>query len=364
MQRLAYTLTILLALTLALPARAAVTISELISWDTADGGVGAFKITAHTIEDERAWITFSGSGKTQLVRVDGLDGTQVRTQLISAAQWSSMGGGTVLNGTYGMGIVGDDVQFASTATPDQLWRVDKNTGAGYVYVDNATILAALGAFVFQVGDANGIQPSTGNHAFYDQVSDTILLATGSNQVQVRVTASELTNAFGNSQVSSGMAYDSNGNLYWGNYLSDALCRRSATGALEIILGPDDFVPVTGTNDASFGDIQMLPDGWFYFMERRSGSILRFNPDAPDPAATLETYITEGELTNSVCGTENLGCFSSYHGYLTWNNTNNDTGTNGVYIAVPEPAAALALAIAAVVRARGTGFRKKSVTVNR
>ncbi|MCX7001716.1 MAG: hypothetical protein NTV22_00410, partial [bacterium] len=91
-------------------------------------------------------------------------------------------------------------------------------------------------------------------------------------------------------------------------------------------------------NATFGALHYLADNAFlYFMERNSGTIMAYEPGAANPGSTLQIFVDRDTLTNSVCGTSNLGCFKSDAGYLTFNNLNNDSGSNCLYRVVPEPA---------------------------
>jgi hypothetical protein len=329
---------------------AQIVIQELVPWDTIDGGVGSFKIQGHVFEGQHVWVSLSGIDKSQFVKIENVNGAQTRVPLVTAAQWLAASGKSGMNGSYGMGIVGSDVQMAETNSR-QIWRIDKNTGLMTVYVDNATITAAAGqppSFT----SASAVHPNTAEHAFYETRSDNIFITTGSNAITALVTAQALSNAFGNSKVSGGMTFDPAGNLYWGNYLIDCLCMRTSNGTVTTALTTSEIEAVTGTNLASFGSIKYFPDGHIYFVERRSGSILRFRPAIP--ADSLEIYVTREQLTNGPGATANLGALGWYNNRLTYNNENNESDSDGIYIVIPEPASMLTLLIAGLI------FRRKYI----
>lgn len=329
---------------LSISASAQIVIQELVPWDTIDGGIGSFKIQGHVFEGHNVWVSLSGIDRSQFVKIENVNGAQTRVPLVNAAQWQAASGKSGMNGSYGMGIVGSDVQMAETNSR-QIWRIDKNTGLMTVYVDNATITAAVGqppSFT----SASAMNPATGEHAFYETRSDTIFITTGSNVITALVTAQALSNAFGNSRVTGGMSFDPDGNLYWGNYLINCLCMRTSSGTVTTALTTSEIEAVTGTNTASFGSIKYFPDGYIYFMERRTGSILRFLPATP--AASLETYVTREQLTNGPGTTVNLGALGWYNNRLTYNNENNESDTDGIYIVIPEPGSILVLLIAGLL----------------
>jgi len=329
---------------------AAVLVQELVSWTLADGGVGSFSVNGHNVDGDRMYICLDGNGVSQIVRIDDLAGTPVRTQLVSAAQWLAASGKTSIGTSSGFGIVGDYLQMAEPAT-DEIWRYNLTNGALFRYCDNATIRAVSGKATLQFVANSQPEPSNGQQVVYDSVSRNMYLVTGSNLVSVLVTAVQLSNLYGDAFVANCMTYDTQGNLYWGHNGSDSLYLRTSNGVLQIALASNAIYAATAVSNVGFSAICYAPDNKFYFMDSVSSSILSFDPHAPNPAATLQVLITEDELTNSIAGPpayniSGLSWFGTGMG-LTFN---NEYG-GGVYRIVPEPAGLIFAALFSVRRVR-------------
>jgi len=329
---------------------AAVMVQELVPWALADGGVGSFSVNGHSVDGDRMYICLDGINVSQIVRIDDLGGAQVRTQLVSAAQWLAASGKNQLGTSSGFGIVGDYLQMADPAT-DEIWRYNLTNGALFRYCDNAAIRAVSGKVTLQFVANSQPEPFNGGQVVYDSVSRGMYLITGSNQVSYLVTAVQLSNLYGDAYVANCMTYDTQGNLYWGHNGSDSLYMRTSNGVLQIALASNAIYAATAVSNVGFSAICYAPDNKFYFMDSMSSSILSFDPHAPNPAATVQVLITEDELTNSIAGPaadniSGLSWFGTGMG-LTFN---NEYG-GGVYRIVPEPAALLFAALFSVRRVR-------------
>jgi len=346
-------MTIVFLALLAASLHAAFTVQEFVPWALADGGVSSFKVQAHVIEGDAAYLTFSGSSaNSQIVRIDNLHGTQVRTQLVSAAQWTTTTGASSINGAFGLGVVGDYLEFADSASR-AVWRINKQTGAIEVYVSYARLKELTGKPDALLTSANAVNPVTGEITYFEARCRSFVTTGGSNVVSYFITALDMTNLCGSSSVGDGATYDTGQNFYWGNNDRDTIYIRTSAGTLQTSLPSNAIYAVTGLSNATFGALHYLADNAFlYFMERNSGTIMAYEPGAANPGSTLQVFVDRDTLTNSVCGTSNLGCFKSDAGYLTFNNLNNDSTSNCLYRVVPEPAVlALGLLLICVGRVR-------------
>ncbi len=331
-------LTAVFLVLLAASLQAALMVQELVPWALADGGVGSFKVQAHVIEGDTAYITFSSGANSQIVRIDNLHGTQVRTQLVSGAQWTATTGASLINGAYGLGVVGDYLEMADSSSR-AVWRIHKQTGTIASYVSYARLLQLTGKADALLTSANAVNPDSGEITYFEARTRSFVTTGGSNVVSYLITALEMTNLCGSSSVGDGATYDASQNFYWGNNDRDTIFMRTSTGTLQTSLSSNAIYAVVGTNLATFGALHYLANNnLLYFMERSSGAIMAYEPGAADPGSTLQVFVDRDTLTNSVCGTSNLGCIKSDSAYLTFNNLNNDSNSNCLYRVIPEPAA--------------------------
>jgi len=317
----------------ALEAQAGMSVVELVSWDTARGGETPLRLYSHVISGETAYINMTGSGITPLVRVDGLNGTQARTTIVSGIEWFLVAGDTRLTATKGMGLSHGYLQFGDVRS-DAIWRVNPDTGGVIAYVDQASISNFTGRSKVYILDFQAVNPASGEHVFYEGESDGIYITTGSNAVALVADSTALSNAFGSTEVSGGMTYDAAGNLYWGNAEVDLVGMRTTGGVLQTALSQAQIEGVLGLGptNLSFGAVFYAPDGWVYFFERGTRNIMRFDPS--DPPGTLAIHVTTAELLAGPAAEDDAaGSFGWYHGFLTFNYVNKPAG---IYMAVPEP----------------------------
>lgn len=320
----------------AAPLRAEVLIAELVPWALAVSNIPSFKVQAHAIEGDTAYITFSGSSSSQIVRIDNLSGEQQRTLLVSPSYWNAVSGASQINGAFGLGVFGDYIRMADSNTR-AIWHINKYDGTLINYVSYARLLQLTGRLDAVLTAANAMNPLTGEMTYYDSRSRSFITTTASNDVDWLLTAAQLMAISGYSTVAEGVTYDFSGNFYWANNETDCIFMRASNGVLQIALTSTAIYAVSGASNVTFGALKYMPNDLLYFLDRVSASIYTFMPSAPNPASTLQRYIDSVTLSNSVCGTVNLGAFGWYANNLTWNTLNNETGSNCLYRVVPEPA---------------------------
>jgi len=314
---------------------------ELVPWSTVEAGSGGTTHFAAVVDGSTSYHQLRSSAA--ITQVDNLGGVQTSSVLMNAAQWFAATGETNLSTFYGFSVSGNYVQFNDTTT-DQVWRVDRTTGAISAYATVADITALTGATGAQMLSPSDTAPS-GEMAFYDGTSDSILVTNGANNVEYLVSAADLTAATGNSSVSGGLGYDASGNLYWGTNTSDNLWRHNTDGTNVEVLTTADITAVTGESSVGWKDIFPAPDGLVYFGETQSDSIMRFDP--ANAAGTLEIFLSAAQLEAGPMDSNNVICLTWYDGNLAFQRFND----YGLYV-VPEPASLLLVVVAgALIRRR-------------
>ena len=341
---------------------AAPIIAEFVPWATMDGGVNSDGVQGFAITGNSAYAALGPDG-AQIVRVDDLAGAQTHAQLLDFITWFIASGTAKLSCGKGFGISGNYLQFADIQA-DAVWRVNRDTGDVLCYVAKQSVMDFTGQSGVRMLSPQTVEPVTGEHIFYEGLSESILRTTGSNSVEFFVAAAVLSNWHSSSDVVGGMTHDGDGNLYFNRYLRMtnefgvtnyfyAIQVRQTNGTIQTILDETDFVPLTGSNVHIIGDIIYGGDGFVYVKtgSNTEGNLLRFDP--ANPAGTLAVFLSEDDLTNSVAASPYLDELGWYDTSITW----TKGGPNPIYRVVPEPVgglAALALTIAAVVRAQGSG----------
>lgn len=277
---------------------------------------------------------------SKIMRVDDIEGTPVATELVSTVGWRAFANpdpfGTILPGNR-IGVVGDYLQFLDVAT-DAVYRMHKSTGALSVFVSttgvkNVTTVGFGGLIDATAFDANGAM------AFYEQTSDSILLAevnsngnlTTDAQVSIFVPRQDIVDLYNGvapvNLVAGGMTFACNGDLYWtlsqtgstGDPGGSIYKRSAADGTLSRVLEQLDIQLVTfAFGNVGFNDIFAAPDGNIYFYDRASDSILYFDPE--DPVNSLAIYLTEAELVGGPAGNDFVGSFEAYGTQLAWNHS--------------------------------------------
>jgi len=328
--------------------------SQLIPWATADGGYGSGAIFGLAVEGDTAYLQLTLNSRVQIVRVNNLSGTQSQTQLVSHAQWLTASGATSCSSYQGFDLSGSNyVQFAD-ASSDEIWRVNKVTGALIKYVNKHAITSVTGRASLNLGAVQCVIPANGEHLFYESTSTNLLTTTGLNACGIVFGEAQLLAAFGPGVLpAGGMNFDTIGNLYFGSS-TGALCRYTG-GSLTTIFTRAAITNLTLLSAANFGTMKMGLDGKFYF---RNGSgtftsLLRFDPTSP--AETLEVFVSGSELTNSVAGSANINCLRWYNNLAGGGWAWHQFGQNGVYLTqIPEPgglASLFILFVSALARRR-------------
>ena len=302
--------------------------SEMISWATLNSPPpgNSTQNYGFTMDGTTAYEQLATGLGSRIVKVTGVGGTQVATELVSQIAWSIAAGNTTLASFYGFGQSGAYLQFTDTAT-DGVWRVNKSTGAVSSYVSNFQIQAYTGKTTNACLTPTTVAPD-GEHTFYDSTSTTILKTTGPGTLTTVVTAAQL----GTNTPSGGLGYDAGGNLYFGSNTSDSVYKRSAGGVFSTALTTAQITAVTGAATAGFGAFGEHTDayGYVYFSETVSGGIMRFHP--ANPAGTLQTKITSANRLAGPAASSAVYEIDIYNSGLTW----NVNGLKGVYT-IPEPA---------------------------
>jgi hypothetical protein len=302
-------------------------IVEIIPFVVADNAYGSGAIYAHAIRGGTAYCHLTLSAGAQITRVDNISSSnQQTTTLLSTTDWLMRASNTYMAAFFGFDVYSNFVEFGDTFT-DEIWRLGRDDGQLSLYVSEAVISNYTGYDSVQWLAPYCVNPANGEVAFYEGQSDQILVTTGPGAVTTLVSKAELENIFGNSSVSGGMTYDAAGAFYWGNNTIDALCGLETNGIVKVVLSQIQITSVTGESAVHLGEIYLAPDGWIYFGARGADEydILRFRPE--NPALTLEMYITQEEIKNSVAGSANVVTMSTYNHALTW----HQFGRNGIYV---------------------------------
>jgi len=343
-----FSFVVLAALLLAAPSAHAIESVHLVNFVMADGGtndaLGSDVMYGFAIQDDTAYCQLSLNSLPQITRVDNVAGGQVTTRLVSPAQWLAASGQTSLSTFYGFGVWSNWLQFGDVSS-DQIWRVNKITGEIIKYADTTAITNATGATNgVSVLSPQTINPFTGEHVFYDSRSKHILTTAGSNVVEIFISEQQLSNAFGNAGVSGGMAFDRDGNFYFGGYVSSTytgIHKRDTNGVLSVFFSKAQLDAVHGSNYPVPGDIICAPDGLMYLRVYRAtaGCILTCDPLASNPVATLSLLLTAQQFSNSVAQSANMGMAGWYKGGFCWHHFKEGSWRSGIFALVPtnEPA---------------------------
>jgi len=315
-----------------MPVVAAEKYSVVATWAKVNGGGTSTGYYSAVTEGDTLYSALSLSNSPRITKVTNLGGSQTVSELMSTAAWTAAGGkGTGFTPFYGFSISGDYLQFGDSMT-DAIWRVNKNTGDVSPYVTNAQIMAYTGGSEAQLLTPSETAPS-GEFVFYESTSDSILITNGPGGLSNYISAAELIAATGNSDVSGSLAFDLNGNFYWGNNGLKTLFKRAIDGSISPVLGLADVTAVTGGTSLGFKDIYGAPDGWVYLQDNSSKNILKFDP--ANPAGTLKNVLTDADLLAGPATADNVYQLTWYDGKLAFN-IHSSTAGKGFY-AIPEPA---------------------------
>ncbi len=304
--------------------------------------------TATVVEGTTAYSHFAKTNTPRdfyIQKTTGLGGALSTSPVTTLATWEATAGALPNDRVFtgnGMAIVGSSIQIQDTDT-DQVYRVDKTTGAASVYVNNAAITAAAGVVTgaATIESWSGVN-NAGEAIFYEGTSKQILQTTGPGAASVLVDAA----ALGSAAPSSGLAVDPADNLYWGAS-GAGVYRRTSGGTISEIISQASLLSVLGGTGIGFsGDLFYAPNGLIYFRYGSSSNnqgIMSFNP--ADPATTLAVVLSRAELNAGPAATSTTGPFTWYNGNLGWS-----VFQKGFY-ALPEPGTLSLLALGGLLLRR-------------
>lgn len=269
-------------------------------------------------------VYFSVNSPAGITKVDG-SGTSV---VLTPTDWAAASGGaTGLTTWYAFENMGDYLVFGESSA-DQVWKVEKATGAISAVATTTDIQAVTGLTKTSLLASKGTLGD--DYYCYEGESDSILkvnVPTGA--VSMVATKAQLDTFIDSTKVSGGLAFDAAGAVYFGETTADGIFKwDGASGST--VLSVSEITAVSGGADASFGDILYGEDGLMYFSETKSASILSFDP--ANPAATLGTVLSKDDLLAGPMAGSNISGLAWYDGRLAF----TGMGKYGFY-SVPEPA---------------------------
>ncbi|MEM1010809.1 MAG: PEP-CTERM sorting domain-containing protein [Planctomycetota bacterium] len=255
--------------------------------------------------------------------------------------------------------------FFGDALNDGVFRFNPTTGITPVLTETQ-IAAFTGESGASLGLGQAILPS-GQLLFFESRSDGLLITDGTSgdiadfATQADFEASPIANFVDDplDPASLDDAADVDGftiagtDFFHGNGTLDRVFRLDLTasdplGSATEALSPTDIEAVTGNASINFSaGFVTGGDGFVYFYENVSDSILRFNPS--DPSGTLISVLSDTELSASVAGTDILTGLVPTAGGAGFYTTRLDNGTNAFFeiTVIPEPATAGLVGIASL-----------------
>lgn len=296
----------------------AASVTELVSWSTINGSGTSTSDFAAAIDGDSAYFILNST--PSIVRIDNINGSQTRTELVTSAAWNTVSGGkTNITGFYGFGVAGNYARFADTAS-SAIYQVDKSTGAISVYLASNDTVATLGSAAKL--NAAHTTLSSGEVLYWDSTLKAMYVTTSAHHVSNAVSASVFS-AAGITSITSGLTVDATGNIYFGT--ANGLYEYTTGGNLNLVVAKTAIT----SGSLSFRDVFAAPDGNVYFVNNTTPNIWVYDPDQGVDSAKI--YMSNGDM-GAYASVYQLGW---YNDQLVW----NVSGTNGLFTAaaVPEPA---------------------------
>lgn len=306
------------------------------------GGRGSNNVSSvvYDAETDTAYnfltILYNGDNG-RITKTTNVSGSPSTTELVSTAAWFAASFTSQLYAGSGAGLVEDAgdpniqyLQFAEVGS-DAIWRVRISDGVIIEYVSKSAIMAYTGESTVKVLSSHTAYG--GEHYFYDGQSNGILKTTGPNSVVTFVSAAQIdaTTGYTGSDVKGGLTFDGNGLLIFSsngdpNGDGNGLYRWDPnTGTGTQLLSKAQLIAAASVplTKFTFNDIYYAPDGWVYMNENTADDIIKFNPDAPNPADTLTTVLTGAEIAAGPIGAADAaGQFQWYDGGIAWHTISN------------------------------------------
>lgn len=283
----------------------------------------------------------------QKVTDAGTPGQSVST-FVSTVDWQAGSGAARLAAQFGSDVIGSDIVFGNFFN-NSVYRVDTTTGAITTVAGPLDIAAATGATGANISSTNTLD-ADGNLFARDGTSRTVVKVEPSGAVSVAISTAELEAVTGSNLINGSLAVDPAGKIYWGRSGLGISVWDPATSSGSVLFDQATLNSAQGLPPGSsinFRDLFMAPDGMMYFFEIQARDILKFDPLAADPAATLELVINRNALEAGVGGGSLVQKLGWFDGNLAWNITD---GTPGFYV-IPEPASLSILGVGSLLMLR-------------
>ncbi len=307
--------------------------TEVHSWATIVNGNGSGSHFAAISDGANTYHLLTLNSKPAITKVDAFGNA---TTLVSPSQWQTASGLTGITSFYNLGLEGDNLLFAESSS-DNVWSVNINSGAITTWATKSAISSYLNIDMSSVALLANATSYNGDYYFYEGNSDSILKVNSSGILSNYLTQAQLDELSDAGSLSGGLAFDSQGNIIWGDATNDSLYSwNNISQVSEQVLSASQIAAVTGSSKAAFGDILQGIDGLVYFYETVSDNILSYDPSAP--ASTLNIVLSEADLLAGPAASDSVYSLAWYNDNLAF----NVNGTKGFYV-VPEPATVIILA---------------------
>jgi streptogramin lyase len=122
----------------------------------------------------------------------------------------------------------------------------------------------------------------------------ILRITPAGVVSVEITKAEILAATGQGNAGffeNGIAFDAAGAMYFTEWLSESILKRTPGGALTVLTTQAAIMAATGDGSADINGIAFGDDGFLYVNDDTSNNVLRVNP----ATGAVSVYVTKAQL---------------------------------------------------------------------